>query len=152
RGKTISAVFDVLEIKKLELPELTQSFLEDLGGFKSAEELREALREELQRQLKYHQEQRARQQITQALVPSADGDLVPALLKRQRHSELNRAVVELRRSGFSDDQIRAHENILRQNSLSATARALKEHFILERIAEDEKISDDPADYETEIKL
>ena len=41
---------------------------------------------------------------------------------------------------------------LRQNSLSATARALKEHFILERIAEDEKIEDEPKDYEDEIRL
>ncbi len=152
RGKTISAVFEVLEVKKLELPELTASFLEDLGDFKSEEELRKTLREELQRQLEYHQQQRARQQITQALVASASWDLPPALLKRQGRRELERAVLELRRSGFSDDEIRAHENELRQNSLTSTARALKEHFILERIAEDEKISDEPQDYEAEIKL
>ena len=30
-------------------------------------------------------------------------------------------------------------NELQQNALASTARALKEHFILERIAEDEKI-------------
>ena len=43
RGKTITAVFDVLEVKKLELPELTAAFLEELGDFKSEEELRTAL-------------------------------------------------------------------------------------------------------------
>lgn len=152
RGKTISAVFEVLEVKKLQLPELTPAFLEDLGGFKSEDELRKGLRDELQRQLEYHQQQRARQQITQALVASATWDLPPELLKRQSRRELERSVLELRRSGFSDDQIRAHENVLRQNTLTATARSLKEHFILERIAEDEKINDDPQDYETEIKL
>jgi trigger factor len=152
RGKTISAVFEVLEVKKLRLPELTPSFLEDLGDFKSEDDLRKALRDELQRQLEYHQQQRARQQITAALVASANWDLPPELLKRQSRRELERAVLELRRSGFSDDQIRAHENVLRQNTLSTTARALKEHFILERIAEDEKISDEPQDYENEIRL
>ena len=30
-------------------------------------------------------------------------------------------------------------NDIQQNALSSTAKALKEHFILERIAEDEKI-------------
>jgi trigger factor len=152
RGKTISEEFEILEIKKMELPELTKSFLEDLGGFETEEDLRKALGEELERQLKYHQQQRARQQITQALVASANWDLPPALLKRQSHRELNRAVLELRRSGFSDDQIRAHENILRQNSLSATARALKEHFILERIAEEEKFEAEAEDYQAEIAL
>ena len=41
---------------------------------------------------------------------------------------------------------------MRQNSAVSTARALKEHFILERIAEAEKIEDEPADYDAEIKL
>jgi trigger factor len=152
RGKTVSGSFEVLDVKKLELPELTLHFLEELGGFKSEEELRKALREELQRQLDYQQQQRARQQITQALVASANWELPPELLKRQGRRELERAVLELRRSGFNDDQIRAHENELRQNSAVSTARALKEHFILERIAEEEKIEDQPQDYEAEIRL
>ncbi|HZZ29695.1 MAG TPA: trigger factor [Pirellulales bacterium] len=152
RGKTISAVFEVLDVKKLELPELTPAFLEEMGNFKSEDELRKAVREDLQRQLDYHQQQRARQQITQALVASANWELPPELLKRQGRRELERAVLELRRSGFNDDQIRAHENELRQNSMVSTARALKEHFILERIAEEEKIEDQPQDYENEIRL
>ncbi|HTQ37822.1 MAG TPA: trigger factor [Pirellulales bacterium] len=152
RGKTIAAAFEVLEVKKLELPELTPAFLEELGNFKSEDDLRTALRDELQRQLEYHQQQRARQQITQALVASANWELPPELLKRQGRRELERAVLELRRSGFNDDQIRAHENELRQNSMVSTARALKEHFILERIAEEEKIEDQPQDYESEIRL
>ncbi len=119
---------------------------------KSEAELRDALKDELERQLEYHRQQRARQQITQALVASANWELPPALLKRQGRRELERAVLELRRSGFSDDQIQAHENELRQNSAINTARALKEHFILERIAEAENITDEPADYDAEIKL
>jgi trigger factor len=142
----------VLEVKKLELPELTPIFLAELGDFQSEADLRKALREELERQLEYHQQQRARQQITAALVASAKWDLPPELLKRQSHRELERAVLELRRSGFSDAQIRAHENELRQNSAVSTARALKEHFILERIAEEEKIEDKPEDYDAEIRL
>jgi len=65
---------------------------------------------------------------------------------------MQRAVLELQRSGFSDDEIRAHENQLRQNSRMETARALKEHFILERIAEDQGIDADADDYEREIAL
>ncbi len=60
--------------------------------------------------------------------------------------------MELQRSGFGEDEIRAHENGLRQNSRAATARALKEHFILERIAEDQEIDADEQDYETEIAV
>ena len=60
--------------------------------------------------------------------------------------------MELQRSGFSEEEIRAHENVLRQNSRASTARALKEHFILERIAEDQEIDADEQDYDAEIAM
>lgn len=152
RGKEISAEFEVLEVKKLELPELSRAFLEQLGDFESEAELRDAIKDTLERRLKYEQQKRARQQILAALTEAANWDLPPALLKRQSKRELERAVLELKRSGFSDREIQAHENELRQNSRVNTARALKEHFILERIAEEQKIEDKPEDYDVEIEL
>src|SRR5690606_13041630 len=78
--------------------------------------------------------------------------LPPGLLKRQSIRELERAVMELRRSGFSEAEIRARENKLRQNSAASTAQALKEHCLLERIAEEEKIDVADGDYDKEIFL
>ena len=102
--------------------------------------------------MEYEQHRRAREQITAALTVAANWELPPAMLQRQSRRELQRAVMELQRSGFSDEEIHAHENALRQNSMASTARALKEHFILERIAEDEEIDADEEDYEAEIRL
>jgi trigger factor len=152
RGKNVRAVFEVLEVKQLELPELTPELLDELGGFETQAELDDAVKADLERQLRYHQGQRARQQVTALLTQAAGWELPPDLLRRQSQRELERAVLELRRSGFSDQEIRAHSNDLRQNSLTSTARALKEHFILERIAEAENIEDAPADYDQEIEL
>jgi trigger factor len=73
-------------------------------------------------------------------------------LRRQSGRELERAVLEMRRNGFSDAEIRAYENDLRQHSAASTARALKEHFILERIAEEEKIDASADDYTDEVQL
>ncbi|MGO8688188.1 MAG: trigger factor [Thermoguttaceae bacterium] len=152
QGQRVAAVFEVLEVKRLERPELTAELLDELGGFQLEADLRDAIHDALQRQLEYQQRQRARQQITGALTVAAAWDLPPGLLQRQSQRELQRAVMELQRSGFSEDEIRAHENVLRQNSRAGTAQALKEHFILERIAEDQEIDADDADYEAEIKL
>ena len=145
-------MFEVLEVKKLELPKLTPEFLDQLGGFESEEELREAVRSSLRRRIEYNQQRRVREQVLNALTVAANWELPPELLKRQSVRELQRAVMELQRSGFSNDEIRAHENELRQNSRAATARALKEHFVLERLAEAEKIEDSPQDYDDEIAL
>jgi trigger factor len=152
RGKKVQLDFEVLEVKKLKLPELTEEFLQEIGSFESENALREAIRKNLERQLEYHQQRNARSQISALLTKSADWELPPGLLERQAARELERAVMELRRSGFSEAEIRARENQLRQNSTASTAVALKEHFILERIAEEEKIEVDEGDYDKEIFL
>jgi trigger factor len=152
RGQEITAVFEVLEVKKLETPELTSELLSELGGFETEGELRDAIQEDLKRQLEYTQQQEARRQITAALTESANWQLPPELLRRQSRRELERAVLELRRNGFTDAEIQAYENDLRQNSAASTAKALKEHFILERLAEDQGFEASPEDYQSEITL
>jgi trigger factor len=152
RGETVSAEFEILEVKRLDLPELTPEFLSTIGEFESEADLRDAVRDNLERQLEYQQHRRAREQVTAALTVAADWELPPGLLERQSEREMNRAVLELQRSGFGEDEIRAHENQLRQNSREETSRALKEHFILERIAEDREIDADPEDYDAEVAL
>lgn len=152
RGQEVDLELEVLEVKRLKLPELTEDFLEELGDFDSEADLRDAIKQNLVRQLEYKQQQNSRQQITELLTESASWELPPSLLKRQSAREVERAVMELRRSGFSEAEIRARENSLRQNSAESTATALKEHFILERIAEEEDIDVEEGDYEKEIFL
>jgi len=151
QGKTIDAEIEILSIEKMDLPELDKEFLARLGDFDDEAALREGVQSDLERQLSYHQQRRVRQQITEILIESATWELPPDLLRRQARRELERAVMELQSHGFSPEQIRAHENELRQNSMQSTARALKEHFILERIAEDENIEAEADDYELEVR-
>jgi trigger factor len=151
RGKEVVAKFDIVGVERRKLPELNEGFLDRLGGFESVEELRSEVRKELEKQLTYQQQRRVRQQITGLLTEAANWDLPPELLRRQARRELERSVMELRSSGFPEEVIRAHVNELQQNSMASTARALKEHFILERIAEDEKIEAESKDYDDEIE-
>ncbi len=152
RGQTIQATVKVLEVKRVELPEMTPELLETIGDFENEAALRETIQGSLQRQLDFKQQQGVRQQVTAKLVSSADWDLPPEMLQRQANRELERKILELQRSGFSPADIRAHANELRQNSRASTASALKEHFILERIAEEENIEETPEDFDVEISL
>ncbi|MEQ8209942.1 MAG: trigger factor [Lacipirellulaceae bacterium] len=152
RGKEVDVEFKVLEVKKIKLPELSEDFLAEIGNFESEEKFIEAIKANLERQLEYEQQQKSREQITAELTKQADWELPPGLLKRQSVREVERATMELRRAGFSEAEIRARENMLRQNSAQSTARALKEHFILERIAEEENIEAEQGDFDKEIFL
>lgn len=152
QGKTIDAVFEIKEVKKLKLPALSESFLERLGGFDDAADFRDAVLDSLKRQLEHEQHRRARRQIAELLTEAANWELPPALLAKQSEREFRRTILELQRSGYGDDDIVAQINFLRQNSAAETARALKEHFILEKIAEVENIEEAEQDYDTEIAL
>jgi trigger factor len=150
QGEEVEVEFEVLEVNKLELPPLDEEFLERAGGFANEGELRDRIKENLERRMEYQQQRRTRQQITSLLTQAADWELPPDLLKRQARRELDRAILEMRSSGFGEDEIKAFEHELRQNSLTSTKTALQEHFILERIAEEEKIEAAPEDFEAEI--
>jgi len=152
QGKHVDVEFEVLEVKRASTPEIDSELLSRVGGFTTEGELRDAIQSMMQRRLEYDQQQRIRNQISNLLTQSANWELPPDLVRRQSRRELERAILEMRRSGFAEDEIRSYENELRQNSLSSTRKALQEHFILERIAEESKIEAEPADYEEEVKL
>ncbi len=152
RGKELEASFVVVEVLKRENPELTPAFLEDLGDFESEDELRDFVRDSLTRQAEYRTQQALRKSVVELLAGSADFELPESLVKRQTIRELERKVLELRRSGFDEDSIRGYVNASKQNAQATTEAALREHFILEQIAEEEKIDADDSDYDSEIAL
>lgn len=150
-GQAVRVVFDIQKIERVEQPKMTAAFLDEIGGFQEEAELRELVGSSIARQNEYRATQSVRDQITRSLTSTAAWDLPPSLLERQSRRELRRAVLELQSSGYSNEMIQAHANQLQQNILEHTARALKEHFILERIAEEEKIDVEDQDYDIEIQ-
>ena len=152
RSKEVEAKFTVKDVKRLELPEIDANLLEELGGFESEAELRDAVLDSLKSQMTYSQYQKAREDITKQLLVNADWDLPRGLLERQSAREMYRSVLEMRRAGFNDEMIRAIENQLLQNSKESTAKSLKEHFIFEKLAENENIDANDDDYEKEVEI
>jgi trigger factor len=60
-------------------------------------------------------------------------------------------MMEMKADGISDEQINQQRRLLEQNILQSTAAALKEHFVLQKIAEVEKIDIDEDDLNDEIE-
>ncbi|MFO0882806.1 MAG: hypothetical protein U0894_01225 [Pirellulales bacterium] len=152
RGQEVEVDIEIHEVRAVKLPDLDEGFLDRIGGFENETDLRTEVKKELERQMQYQQDQGIRKQITSLLTIAANWELPPDLLRRQAGRELERSVMELQRNGFDNNTIQAYANELRQNTLTSTATSLKEHFILERIAEEEKVDAEPGDYDAEIEL
>ncbi len=149
RGEPVTIHFEVNDVKRLRLPELNQEFLDQLG-VESEAALRQEVREILERQVTYEQRQATRRQVLEKITASADWDLPESMVKRQVENALRREVLEMQQAGFTDEQIRARQNELLQQQISMTRQALKEHFVLDKIATQEKLEVTPHDKEVEI--
>ncbi len=146
-GKEVDVEIEILDVKRAEAS-TAEAVAESIGM--DVEKLRETLKGSIEHRLAYAQRQKVRDQISKMLTDSADWELPPTLLRRQSRRELERAVLEMRSSGFSEQEILGRENLLRKNILEKTATLLKEHFILERIAEEESVEEAQEDFEKEI--
>ena len=150
RGKVVKAVLDIKDVKTLRMPELTHDFLHHYGVH-SEEQFRELIRVVLNRRLEYLQRQAARQQIMEHIAATANWDLPQDLLQRQARRAMHRRIMEMRSEGLSENEITGRLRLLQQDIYQSTALALKEHFVLQKIAEVEKIDIDEDDIEDEIE-
>lgn len=151
RGKEIDGKFEIQEIRRIEVDEISAGMLESLG-FDDTEELREFVKAELGKQFEYHQQQALRKQIVNELTKNADWDMPESLVRRQTNRELQRMRLELQRSGFNQEQINSYLNASRINARNSTVQALREHFVLEKIAEELEIEASADDYDREVEL
>lgn len=151
RGESVHAAFAVLDVKRLRLPEMDAALFVRINADDEAD-FRQRVRQMLERQVTYQQRQATRQQVLERITESADWELPEDLVKKQVENALRREVLEMRQAGFTPREIRARENELRQESITMTRKNLKEHFVLDRIAEEEKIEVNASDIDNEITL
>jgi len=120
-------------------------------GVRTPEAFRELVRVVLDRKLEYAQRQSARQQVLQLINESSQWELPQDLLRRQARRTMQQRVMEMRNAGMSEDEILARQRLLQQDVLKSTAMAMKEQFVLHKLAEEEKldISDDDINDEIE---
>jgi trigger factor len=85
------------------------------------------------------------------ITAASSWELPPDLLRRQAHRAMARRIMEMRADGISDEEIQARRRLLEQDILQSTAAALKEHFVLQKIAEVEKIDITDDDLNEEIE-
>lgn len=150
RGRTVQAAFTVQDVKTVRSPELTPQLLEDVFAVSTPEALDEFVKTVLDRRLEYTQRQVARQQVLEQIGAAATWDLPQDMLRRQARKTLQRRVMEMKNAGMSDTQIQGRRRLLEQDVLKSTAAALKEHFVLQKVAEVEKIEIEDDDLDAEI--
>lgn len=151
RGEVIDVRVTVTAVKTQRAPELNKEFLARLG-METEDDLQDQIRSMLHRQVTFEQRQSTRRQVLEKITESATWELPEELVRKQVENALRREILEMQQAGFTTQQIRARENELRQKSITTTRQALKEHFVLDKIATKENIEVTPVDIESEIQM
>ncbi|NBO91766.1 MAG: trigger factor [Planctomycetia bacterium] len=151
-GRQVKGTFTVKDIKTVRLPELTEEFFESTPdlGVSNAAQLEEVLRILLERNIEHTQRRSARMQVMEQISAAATWQLPQDLLMRQARKAVSRRIMEMRGDGMTDAQIEQQIRLMQQDILKSTEMALKEHFVLQKIAEEEKIEVNDNDIEDEI--
>jgi trigger factor len=150
-GKTLQAIFHIKDVKTVRQPDMTPEFLAGNFGVANEDQLDELILVMLNRRLEHLQRRSAREQVVEQIAASSEWELPNDLLMRQARKALTRRVMEMRADGIPEDEIEKRQKLLQQNVLQSTALALKEHFVLQKIAEAEKIDINDDDINDEIE-
>jgi trigger factor len=151
RGKEVTVEVALKDIKKMELAELNEQFLDSLG-FTSEQELRQALAEQMEQRVQYDVQQSMRDQINNYLLQNVYIDLPTKLSDRQADRVLKRRRLELLMRGLPEDQVDAKIDELRGSVKEEAVRDLKLFFILQKIANDQNVDVDETELNGRIAL
>jgi trigger factor len=151
KDKDVQIEIALKDIKKLELAEVDQVFLEDLG-FETEQELRTALREEMEHKISNDIQQAMRDQVHRYLLENTPVELPTKLSDKQTDRLISRRAVEMMMRGTPRDQVEANIERLRTGARDEAIRELKLFFILQKLAEQQGVSVDEAELNGQIAM
>jgi len=138
RGKEGRLAVTIKEIRRPVVPTLTDELARSLD-YDSLDDLKSAVRSRMEAEKRAHVEEDLETQARDQLVATVKFDLPENLVKRQARDVFSRTQLRLRYRGVPPEEIREHLDDLRLASEEAAERASKLYFILDRIAQKEKL-------------
>jgi trigger factor len=139
-GKVIHYVVTIKGLKSKTLPELNDGFASTVVEGKTLSDVRELIKGELARQKKEHIENQKREQVMAHLVGKVECELPQNYVAGETRRILGEIVQQEQARGATDEVIKASEKELVEAASQGAKQKLKGTFILQRIAELEKIT------------
>jgi trigger factor len=133
RDKDLDVEVSLKDLKKLELAEVSATFLAELG-FEKEEELRQALREQMQEKIDADVQQAMREQVSRYLLEQVNFELPQKLSDRQVDRVVQRRGIDLMMRGVPREQVEANIEALKGGAADEAQRELKLFFILQKLA------------------
>jgi trigger factor len=136
-GKTVRFRAHVKGVRRKELPEINDEFAQDLGDYRTVDELREAVRKSLFGQRQFEAQQEAKNQLVDKLVDLHDFAVPETFVDQQIRSRTERALVA---QGMDPKSINLDWRKVKDSQRDKALREVKASMLLSRISEREAIA------------
>jgi trigger factor len=138
RGKQGRQKLVIQDIKRLEVPEVDEELLEELG-VKSEQELRDRIQDRLTAAKDSLADQIAEGRLVDALLEKVPIDLPEAVVGREVDQHMKRYEIRLRDQKVPENEIQERIEEIRVQSRKEVEKEFRAFFLLEEIATKEKI-------------
>jgi trigger factor len=150
-GKTVRFRMKLKMIRTKELPEPNDDFAQDLGDYKTFDELREAIRKSIFQEREYGAQSKAKDELVERLVEAHDFPVPDAYVERQIESQLESQFRSLAERGVDPSKLKIDWTKLKDAQRPKALQAVKASLLIEKISEREAIhaTNDEVDHEVQ---
>ncbi|MGD2278694.1 MAG: trigger factor [Candidatus Omnitrophota bacterium] len=149
-GKAATFNVEIKDVRSKKLPELNEEFAKKLEKG-SVGEMKEELRAQLLAKKEHNEKVKMKNQIMEELLKKNVFDVPESMVKRQLDVLLERARNELAQKGVDQKTIESEKDKLKENLKKDAENKVRLYFILDSIANAEKITVEDEEVENWIK-
>jgi trigger factor len=126
-------------VRRKELPELNDDFAQDLGDYRTLDELRDAVRKAIFAQRQREAQDEARNRIVDKLVDAHDFPVPEVFVERQIRNRVEQMLTAMVSEGMDPRKAKLDWEKLKETQREKATREVKASMLLTRIAEREAI-------------
>jgi trigger factor len=138
-GKTVRFRVEVKGIRRMELPEVNDDFAQDLGDYRTLQELREAVRKDLFVRRQYEAQQEAKNKLVEKLVDMHGFPVPEAFVEQQIKNRVDQRLRAMVAQGADPKSLKLDWEKAKESQHEPALREVKASMLLTRIAEREAI-------------
>ena len=150
-GQTVAFTARVKAVRQKQLPALDDEFAQQVGNYKTVQELTQKLRQDMQQAAARQEKELTQQRLLDELLSRHEFPLPEALVQHQIDMRLERRVRALVAQGIDPQQVQVDWAKVRRDQREGAIRDLKLGLLLERIAKVENLQSTEEEVASEIE-
>jgi len=134
----------MLEVKKMELPEISDSFAQNVGKFKKMSDLRKSIKERLKEEKTFAEQERRKSEILEKIAKLCSFEIPEILVfaeKERLFEDFKKGIKDSLKISFEEylNKVKKDKKEIESNLFEVSQKRVKNFLILREIGKEEKI-------------